>query len=69
MVYRPHVRDLTTFENYLLDILSKNKARILFLAGDFNINLFGFESNLLFQFSMAPRTSKPTTGINLRQQQ
>ena len=58
LVYRPPERNLAAWKTYLQDISSKNKYKILFLAGTFSINLQKSNKNLqsfaslLFQFDI-----------------
>ena len=66
VIYRPPNGDLNVCETFFKKILSANKT--FFLAGEFNINLFDFETNkkdqsfvnLMFEFSMIPTINKPT---------
>ena len=70
MVHRPPDGDLNICETFFKKILSDSTIvnKRFFLAGDFNINLFNFETskkvqsfvNLMFEFSMIPTINKPT---------
>ena len=69
MVLRPPDADLNIYETFFKKILSDSTIvnKSFFLAGDFNINLFNFETskkvqsfvNLMFEFSMISTIIRP----------
>ena len=69
-IYGPPNGDIKQYETHLKDTFSKNGKNLknIVLAGDFNINFFGFETNknvqdilnLVFDYNMIHLTNKPT---------
>ena len=70
MIYRPPNQDVKEFTNCLMNILqsSKHEKKLLYLMGDFNINLLEIEKHVasseflesLYSFSLFPLITKPT---------
>jgi hypothetical protein len=70
VIYRPPNRDVNDFNDYIAIILSslKNENKIIYLMGDYNINLLNNDKHLatsefletMFSNSMYPLINKPT---------
>ena len=70
VIYRPPNTDIHVFKTMLSEMLIKMKCenKILYLLGDYNINLLNFDKHvptqefldLLFTYSVAPSITKPT---------
>jgi hypothetical protein len=70
VIYRPPDTDVVLFNDYLSDILSriKKENKILYLIGDFNINLLNIDKHVpsaeflenLYSYNVFPLINKPT---------
>ena len=70
IIYRPPDTDITAFNEYLHSILLKTKAekKLLYLLGDYNINLLNADTHnatqdfteLMYSYSLLPNITKPT---------
>ena len=70
IIYRPPDKDITQFNDYIINILSQFKQtnKVIYIMGDFNINLLNSEKHVktseflenMYSFSFFPLIHKPT---------